>query len=220
MDRKVEIAIEGKVSLGVDEAAVERAKARAAEVERAAREAAEAFAQVGRVAFTPTPLEAAYARALGADHPLYRRVTRGLEGLEAQLAGARTPGDFARLEARTAVLERYLEQALAVGADPKVAERLREELARLREEIARDREERARGRLMGGEARAVLPGAAPREAGRGGMRGARGEAAPLAALAPWPGPPATSSAGPPRGGWPASGPWGPSSPAWALGAWP
>jgi hypothetical protein len=184
MDRKVEISIEGKVGLSVDEAAVERAKARVAEVERAAREAAEAFAQVGRVAPMPTPLEAAYARALGADHPLYRRVFRGLESLEAQAAGARTQGDFARLEARTAVLERYLEQALALGADPKVAERLKEELARLREEIARDREERARGRLVGGGGQGGPPGGGPPGSGQGGDEGGEGGGGPFGGLGP------------------------------------
>ena len=132
----------------------------------------QARGQEPRVTRTPTPLEAAYARALGADHPLYRRVFRGLESLEAQLAGARTQGDFARLEARTVVLERYLEQALALGADPKVAERLKEEITRLREEIARDREERARGRLMGGGGQGGPPGGGPPGSGQGG--GGRG----------------------------------------------
>jgi len=137
-----------------------------------------------RATRTPTPLEAAYARALGADHPLYRRVTRGLESLEAQVVGARTPGDFARLEARTAVLERYLEQALALGADPKVAERLKEELARLREEIARDREERARGRLMGGGGQGGPPGGAPRGGGQGGEEGGEEGGDPFRVFAP------------------------------------
>jgi murein DD-endopeptidase MepM/ murein hydrolase activator NlpD len=286
MDRKVEIAIEGKVGVTLDEAAVERAKARAAEVEGAAKKAAGALAQLEdraavleehlgkvlgsgrereapespegrgptpgagpreaeqlreelarlreeiarlrgeglsldeaaveralrgahraalgeeppqeapqargiqargqepRVTPTPTPLEAAYARALGADHPLYRRVFRGLESLEAQVAGARTQGDFARLEARTAVLERYLEQALAVGADPKVAERLKEELARLREEIARDREERARGRLTGGGGQGGLPGGGPPGSGQGGEEGGEGGGGPFGGLGP------------------------------------
>jgi murein DD-endopeptidase MepM/ murein hydrolase activator NlpD len=212
MDRKVEIVIEGKVGVTLDEAAVERAKARAAEVEGAAKKAASALTQLeggavapgrlegalregevpqgaprarSRATPTPTPLEAAYARALGADHPLYRRVFRGLESLEAQVAGARTPGDFARLEARTAILERYLEQALALGADPKVAERLREELARLREEIARDREERARGRLMGGGGQGGPPGGGPPGSGQGGDEGGeRGGGAPFGGLGP------------------------------------
>ena len=144
----------------------------------------QARGQEPRAIPTPTPLEAAYARALGADHPLYRRVFRGLESLEAQLAGARTPGDFARLEARTAILERYLEQALAVGADPKVAERLKEELARLREEIARDREERARGRLMGGGGQGGPPGGGPPGSGQGGEDGGEGRGGPFGGLGP------------------------------------
>jgi murein DD-endopeptidase MepM/ murein hydrolase activator NlpD len=211
MDRKVEIAIEGKLGFSVDEAAVERAKARAAEVEGAAKRAASALAQLGgvgahpdypeegrergasgaqargresRSASTPTPLEIAYARALGADHPLYRRVSRGLENLEAQAAGARTPGDFARIEARTAVLERYLEQALAMGADPKVAERLKEELARLREEIARDREERARERLGGGGGRGSPPRGSVPGSGQGGEGGEGGGGGPFGGLGP------------------------------------
>jgi len=146
----------------------------------------QAKGQEPRATRTPTPLEAAYARALGADHPLYRRVFRGLESLEAQVAGARTQGDFARLEARAAVLERYLEQALALGADPKVAERLREEIARLREEIAREREERARGRLIGGSGQGGPPGGGPPGSGQGGGEegGEGGGGGPFGGLGP------------------------------------
>ena len=106
----------------------------------------------------PDPIALAYARALGLDHPLYRRVLRGLEGVEAQAAGARTFSDYARLESRLAVLDRYLEQALAQGADPKAAERLREEIAKLREALERERERRLTG---GGGGGGAPPGAPP-----------------------------------------------------------
>ncbi|MGM8838384.1 peptidoglycan DD-metalloendopeptidase family protein [Thermus sp. 93170] len=106
----------------------------------------------------PDPIALAYARALGLDHPLYRRVLRGLEGVEAQAAGARTLSDYARLESRLAVLDRYLEQALAQGADPKAAERLREEIAKLREALERERERRLAG---GGGGGGAPPGAPP-----------------------------------------------------------
>ncbi|MBW6396018.1 M23 family metallopeptidase [Thermus sp. SYSU G05001] len=204
MDRRVEIVIEGRVSASVDQAAVEEAKRKAAEVEVAAREAGEALSNLPqevaeRVAEAaqalsgvasrldevvrrtgealraqPTPLEAAYARALGMDHPMYRRVLRGLEGVEAQAAGARTASDYARLEGRLATLDRYLEIALAQGADPKAADRLREEMARLREEIARQREARERVRLSGGGSGGgggTPPGGSPPPEGEEGGEG-------------------------------------------------
>ena len=129
----------------------------------------------------PDPIALAYARALGLDHPLYRRVLRGLEGVEAQAAGARTLSDFQRLESRLAVLDRYLEQALAHGADPKAAERLREEIKKLREAIEQERERRLRGAAGG----AAPPGAPPGGAPPGGGGGEGGGEGPGLPFAPW-----------------------------------
>lgn len=198
MDRKVEISIEGRLRASVDEASVERAKRKAQEVEEAARKAGEGLSslpeEVARaveeaarrlegvaqtlpraveegVRRSLTPLEAAYARALGLDHPLYRRVLRGLEGVEAQAAGARTFSDYARLESRLAVLDRYLEQALAQGADPKAAERLREEIKKLREAIEQERERRLRGAAGGAAPPGTPPGGGAPPGGEGGEGG-------------------------------------------------